>query len=432
MNTETLLTIAVGVAALLLGLIAGWWQQHRHLVKTVASLHDAIRERDLLDSQLQSQKERFEEETAQMTEDFEERRAEQKEHYQQLLDGQQQRFDETVARVQEQVKSATNEMLKQRQREFAETSNTNIGQIVGPLKETIEKMKQAMDDNTLKQTSMSSEMRSNLESMMRQSEAAQKSTEELTRVFKFGTKVQGDWGETILDELLHSQGLTEGVHYDLQTVMHNDEGRTVRPDVILHLDRQRELIIDAKVSLTAFMDFVNADNEDDRRRFLKDHVESLKNHVRELASKDYTSYIQPPKTRMDYVIMFVPHTGALWTALNAKPDLWRKAMEQNVFIADEQTLFAALRIIDMTWTQIRQAEQHEQVYKLATEMLDRVGQFMKHYKTVGDALDKAKSAYENGERKLNPSGQSILNTAAKLTKLGAKQSTKNPIPQIEN
>ena len=135
---------------------------------------------------------------------------------------------------------------------------------------------------------------------------------------------------------------------------------------------------------------------------------------------------------MNYVIMFVPHTGALWTALNAQPDLWRKAMEKNVFIADEQTLYAALHIINLTWTQIAQAQNHEKVFALANEMIDRVGQFVRKYEEVGKALAKAQTAYEEGGRKLAPQGQSILTTAGKLIKLGAKQSDKNPILPTNN
>ena len=133
---------------------------------------------------------------------------------------------------------------------------------------------------------------------------------------------------------------------------------------------------------------------------------------------------------MDYVIMFVPHSGALWTALNAQPDLWRRAMEKNVFIADEQTLFAALRIVSLTWTQISQAQNHERVYELANEMLDRVGQFIKKYHAIGKALESASKAYEDAGKKLSPNGQSIIQTCAKLQKLGARQNSRNPIPSI--
>lgn len=357
-----------------------------------------------------------------------------------VLAAQEARFQETLQRVTLELKSATDEMLKQRQQEFSQSSTQNLGQIVIPLKETIEAMRKAMDNTNLKHTELSSAMKEQIQMLMRQTESARLSAEELARAFKHGRKVQGDWGETVLSELLNAQGLTCGVHYDTQITMRgadgyvlkSEDGSMMRPDVILHLDNQREVIIDSKVSLTAFMDYVNAENDDERQRHLKLHIESLQKHVKELSTKDYSSYICPPKVRMDYVIMFVPHSGALWTALNAQPDMWRRAMEKNVFIADEQTLFAALRIVSLTWTQIAQAENHEKVYTLANEMLDRVGQFMKKYQAMGKALENAQKAYEDGEKKLLPSGQSILQTCAKLQKLGAKQSTTNPLPQINS
>lgn len=360
-------------------------------------------------------------------------------HTRDMLDAQQAKFDETIAKVTAQMKSATEDMLKRRQEEFATSSNTSIGQIVNPLKETIDRMKEAMKENTIKQTSISSEIKTQAENMMRQSAAAKESADELTRVFRHAGRVQGNWGEIILDELLESQGLTRGVHYEIQSsirdaagnVVRDEEDRGKRPDVILHLDQKRDVIIDSKVSLTAFMDYVNAEDEGERQKHLKAHVESIQKHVKDLAGKDYSSYVKPPKIRMDYVIMFVPNTGALWAALNAQPDLWRKAMDKNVYIADEQTLFAALRIINMTWTQIEQARNHERVYELASEMMDRVGQFLDRYRAIGKALENAEKAYEAGGKKLEPSGQSIIQTCVKLQKLGAKQSSRNPIPQLQ-
>ncbi len=362
----------------------------------------------------------------------------QEERHRQAMQTQQELFDETISKVTAQVKNATDDMLKQRQKEFAEASNTNLGQIVNPLRETIEKMKQTMSDSTLRQTELSSEMKANLENMMRHSEAAKQSADELARVFKHKSKVQGDWGERVLDELLESQGLTQGVHYELQAairdaagnVVRTDTGGNLRPDVIMHIDTRREVVIDSKVSLTAFMDYINAETEEERQKHLKAHVDSIQKHVKELSKKDYSSYIKAPKVRMDYVIMFVPHTGALWTALNAQPDLWRKAMEMNVFIADEQTLFAALRMINLTWAHIAQAENHEKVYELANEILDRVGKFMACYENIGEAIKRAQRAYDEGGKKLAPTGQSILQSCAKLEKLGARQSKRNPIGEI--
>jgi DNA recombination protein RmuC len=410
----------------------------QNLQQQIANIKSEARE------QIESIKADCEKRVAEIRSDAEKQSADalaaQEKRHEEAIKAQQGLFDETMAKVTAQVKSATDDMLKQRQKEFAESSNTNLGQIVNPLRETIEKMKQTMNDSTLKQTELSSEMKVNLENMMKHSEAAKQSADELARVFKHKSKVQGDWGERVLDELLASQGLTQGIHYDIQAtirdaagnVVRTDTGSNLRPDVIMHIDNNREIIIDSKVSLTAFWDYINAENEEDRQKHLKAHIESIQRHVKELSKKDYSSYIKAPKVRMDYVIMFVSHTGALWTALNAQPDLWRKAMEMNVFIADEQTLFAALRMISLTWAHIAQAENHEKVYELANEILDRVGKFMKSYENIGKAIESAQKAYEDGEKKLTPGGQSIINTCAKLEKLGAKQSSKNPIRQIES
>lgn len=423
------MTILLFLLGLLLGMAIMGAMHFRWKAVYMQELQSVLANVQVLEAQIKAEK-RYGEETMALNE----------ENHRQALAAQEARFQETLARVTSELKAATVEMLKQRQQEFSQSSHRDLGQIVNPLREAIESMRNAMNVTSLHQTELSSAMKEQLRMLMQQSEAARHSAEELARVFKHGSKVQGDWGETVLGELLDSQGLTCGVHYDTQVTMRDangqvlksDQGSMMRPDVILHLDHNREVIIDSKVSLTAFMDYVNAETEEERAQYLKAHIDSLQKHVRELSVKDYSSYIHPPKTRMDYVIMFVPHSGALWTALNAQPDLWRRAMERNVFIADEQTLYAALRIVSLTWTQIAQAENHERVYALANEMLDRVGQFMKKYQAMGKALDAARKAYEDGEKKLLPSGQSIIQTCAKLQKLGAKQSATNPLPQIDN
>ena len=436
-----IIIISIMVGALIGALITALVLQNKHgkVAAQVSVLASQLKTEEEKAASLIQEKERnFQRTLDEKERSFQNALDEKERVHRDALQAQQRQFDETMAKVSAQMKVATDEMLKQRQKEFADASNQNLGQIVNPLRETIDQMKQVMAENTEKQTKMGGEMKANIENMMRQSEAAMKSADELNRTFRLGNRVQGDWGETILDELLESQGLKRGIHYDTQpyirdaagNIIHTESGSTMRPDVILHLDQRREVIIDSKVSLTAFMDYANATTEEERKRLLKAHIDSLKSHVRELSTKDYSAYIKPPKAWMDYVIMFVPHSAALWTALNAQPDLWRNAMSQNVFIADEQTLFAALRIINLTWTQIAQAQNHEKVYALANEMLERVGQFMKKYDAIGQALKRATQAYEEGGNKLAPSGQSILTTCVKLQKLGAKQSDKNPIPQL--
>lgn len=350
------------------------------------------------------------------------------------------KFDETIAKISERMKLETGEMLKARQKEFSESSNNSIGQIVNPLKENIENLKKVMEAGSKEQAERNGEMRERIRSLIEHSEAAKKSADELAAAFKHGNKIQGDWGETILEELLAAQGLTKGIHFDTQAVIvdsdghpvRGDSGGIMRPDIILHLDERREVIIDSKVSMASYVDYVNAETETDRQLYLKAHIESIKRHIKELAAKDYAGYVKSPKVSAGYVIMFVPNVGALWIALNAEPDLWRKAAEQNVYIADEQSLYGALKIVRLTWTQVAQAQNHEKVYELANEMIDRVGQFMDRYEAMGKALEKARLEYDNGMRKLTPQGQSIINTSGKLIRLGAKNSDKHPIRALSD
>lgn len=358
--------------------------------------------------------------------------------HKEAMDSLELRFNETMAKVTAQVKSDTADILKAQQKEFSESSNLSIGQIVNPLKENIVELKKAMEEGNKEMAERNGEMRERIKTLMEHSDAARKSADDLAAAFKHGNKIQGDWGETILEELLATNGLTKGIHFDTQAVIRgkdgkvikNEDGSTMRPDVILHLDERREVIIDSKVSLTAYVDYVNAENDTDRKTCLKAHVDSIKKHVKELAAKDYSAYIESPKVTAGYVIMFVPNMGALWTALNAEPDLWRKAAESNVYIADEQSLYGALKIVSLTWTQVAQAQNHEKVYELANEMIDRVGMFMKKYEGIGQALKKASEEYEDGKKKLVPQGQSIINTSGKLIKLGAKNSDRHAIKAL--
>ncbi|MBQ6073691.1 MAG: DNA recombination protein RmuC [Bacteroidales bacterium] len=351
------------------------------------------------------------------------------EAHRQAMEDLRSRFDETIEKVSAQVKVDTEQMLKERQREFSASSGEAIAGLMKPVREKMEDLRKAMEENSTVHKTAESAIKSDVSNLMQFAGRVSKSADQLAAAFKHGNKFQGIWGETILEELLSSQGLTEGIHFDVQPTIVDSEGRAVRnedgsimrPDVIIHLDTRREVIVDAKTSLSAYVNYVNAENEEDRERSLKAHIESIRNHVKELAKKDYASYIQPPKCSAGYVIMFVPNMGALWAALNAEPDLWRWAAEQNVYIADEQSLYGALRIVQLTWTQVQQEQNHEKVFALAGEMVDRVEKVLSSYENIGRALDAAKKAYDEGHRKLEPHGQSIVTTAIKLTKLGAKK-----------
>ena len=274
-------------------------------------------------------------------------------------------------------------------------------------------------------------MHTEIENLMKQTALSTKSTEELTRALTHDPKYQGNWGERECEELLRHEGLRRGIEYETQVnIKYTDNQgklRDFRPDFILHLDSKRDVIIDAKVSLTAFKDYCNAQTDEERRECLKRHVQSVQDHVRELAEKDYAAYLKAGKT-MSFVIMFVPITGALWTALQEQPDLWRRAMDKGVYIADEQTLFAALSIVKMTWTTYTQLERYQEVFKQAEVLVDRVGEFYERFKKVGTALDKAKESYNSCSDKLEDHGQSIIVAARNMNRLGVRMSGKHPLP----
>ena len=349
-----------------------------------------------------------------------------------------QTFSETIDHLKANLKAATEDMLKMRQAEFTDINKQNMQSIVDPLNETIAKMKQAMDGYSKEQNEFSGSMKTSIQAIIQQTETARQSAIELTTALKHDTKMQGDYGEAILDEILSKQGFTEGIHYELQYVMKDeagrelkgDDGKGLRPDVLFHIDTVRDVIIDSKVNLTDFINFANAETPDERKMHLERHVKSIESQVKLLSQKNYFKYHKKTNTRMDYVIMFVPISAAWWEALRYKPSLWREAMDSNVYIADEQTLFAALRIIKLTWTQIAQVKSQKEIFDLVNQMIDRVGQFMKSYKAIGEAIGKAQDAYDKGYEKLTPGGQSILTTTTNLLKLGGRDSKTNPVAKF--
>ncbi len=345
-------------------------------------------------------------------------------YHAQVVAEMQTRFDETIAKLQSQLQATTSQMLRERQREFGEVSSAQIKAIVAPLNDTIAEMKKTMASNTDQQSVFAGIFSANMENLLKQNEAARQSADRLANALRGNTKIQGEWGETVLTELLESQGLKEGIHFDTQVVLNSQAGVSnpsdLRPDVVLHLDNRRDVIIDSKASLSAYLNYMEATTPEEKQAALKAHIVSLENHVKELVRKNYSSLVKAPRSSIGYVIMFVPNTTALLLATSSKPGLWRWAMEQNVYIADEQTLYAALKIVHLTWTQIAQTENHRQVYALADEMLDRVGKFMDKYTQLGKSIQTLSKTYDEGLKKIQEDGHSVPQTCRKLIRMGAK------------
>ena len=386
------------------------------------------RQKDYYEQRLTAQENNHKELLAEKERSYKEIIAETERRHKESIAALKEQFNETSGTLSEQLKNTTEEMLRKRQEEFSLSSGQKIGQILEPLQNSLKTMQELVTENTTRHNELGGKLSESIKNLLDHTESAQASADRLANMLKGSNKHQGEWGERILKEILESLNLKEGIHFDVQknltdekgTLLQNDEGNRMKPDVILHLDQNKDVIIDSKVSLTDYMRYQEAENENERNEALRGHIASLERHVQELARKDYSNSVKSPKIRMGYVIMFVPNTSALLLATNSKPTLWREAMEKNVYIADEQTLYAALKIVSLTWQQIAQTQNHEQVFKLAEEMLKRVATFMKHFTDIGVNLEKASKSYNESLKKLEDGGQSIPKTCRSLIALGAK------------
>lgn len=406
----------------------------------VASLETSLKDKDLNFDKLSQERQQAHQETLKLQKEASDREIESlRENHRQMIltiennhkdamEALKNQFAESANALSQQLKNTTEDMLKQRQAEFSEKSGEKIDQLLQPLKNSLKEMQEKVSENTTRHTELGGKLSAGIQNLLQHTESAQASADKLAAMLKGNAKHQGEWGERILKEILESLNLQEGIHFDLQQTLtdetgralKNEEGRMGRPDVILHLDENKDVIIDSKVSLSAYLQYQEAGSDEERQDAIKKHIASIEKHVSELVKKDYSGYVSKPRIRLGYVIMFVPNTSALLLATKNKPSLWREAMERNVYIADEQTLYAALKIVSLTWQQIAQNANHAQVFHLAEEMMQRVASFLKSYSDIGIQLGKANKSYDEGMKKLSEGGQSIPQTCRKLINLGAK------------
>lgn len=356
--------------------------------------------------------------------------------HEQALSAQEARFGETLSKVSEQLKSTTEVMLKQRQEELQQSNSTNMQQIVNPLKETLQKMETALKENRSTQETSTEAIKEKIATLVSTTMKVSDSADRLSNALTAENKTQGNWGEQKIESLLNAIGLEQGLEYESQAylrdaagniIVSDDTAQRMQPDIILHIDETRDLIIDAKVSLTAFIDYTNAEDKEAKEQALALHLKSVRSHVKELAKKNYAAYVKAPRQSVDFVMMFVPVEAALQTALQADPALWREAMNQGVFIVGEQNLYAAMRAVQVTWSTIKQNANNKAICDTAEELLGRVGDFLEKFDSLGKKLDSAKAAYDEVTKKALM-GQSVLGSAKKLVKLGAKASPVHPLP----
>lgn len=349
-------------------------------------------------------------------------------------------FAEQLRTAKEQITNVANRIMEQNAQRLKEQNSENIGHITQPLKDAISDMRKALTDNIKDSAQHSASFREQIRLMMESNREIGEKAESLANVLRRDNKVAGDMGEIILGDLLASQGLTEGIHYEVQarlrdetgrSLKNDDTGREMQPDVILHYPQGQDAIIDSKVSLVAYQRYVNAETPEEKERHLQDHIKSVRNHVTELARKDYSRYIKAPREAVDFVIMFVPFESSLQLALANDPTLWREAFERKVFITGEQNLLGILHMIHIAWVQNQQAENQEKVFGIAEQLIDRLGDFIKRYNTLGDTLAKAQKDYDFANNKLLTGAQSVVKKGRELVDMGAKENPNRRIPKPE-
>ena len=330
------------------------------------------------------------------------------------------------------VLSKTSDRLKDENREAME-------HITKPIGDSFAELQKAIVESDREAAKTAASLTERLRQVGEQAERMDRTATRLTNALRGDSKQAGDWGELVLQELLDSQGFKRGFDYDIQdtitdqdgfSVRNEDTGRSMRPDVVLHYPGNQDVVIDAKVSIKAYYDYVNEQAENVRQQMLDRHVQSLRSHVKELAVKDYSRYIQPPRTAIDFVIMYVPNEAALQVALARDPKLWAEAFDKKVFISSTQNLFAILRMIQIAWRQHNQTENQKKIVGLAEQLVSRIGLFAERTAKIGRDIDTLTTDFADMQKSVDGT-RGILQKANEMKQLGIKEDVKHPLPPME-
>ena len=284
----------------------------------------------------------------------------------------------------------------------------------------------AVQESRKEAVEQSAQLKEHIHNVMERSQAVGDEARNLANALTGYSKVQGDFGEMLLTDVLKNAGLVEGVHFFTQSVMTDEAGheikseggRTMIPDVMVLYPDDTTVIIDSKVSLNSYKEYINAEKVEDRVRLAKAHVESVRKHVDELKTKDYASYIPEGRRKVNYNLMFIPVEGAFRLMLEEDPMLWQVAKDNNVLIVSQMTLVIVLNMIQMAWKQANQEKNIAEVYKTAEELMSQLSGWMESYVAIGTMLGKAQTAYETSTKKLTESNQSVVKKIQKLERLG--------------
>jgi DNA recombination protein RmuC len=422
---ETFLFLLLAAICLLIGAFLG-----NYFARLKGKTETSKLEERLENAQLQSEKlnERFE--TA--LREKEEIRLE-KEHINMLLTRRNSEFENLENRNREQkaeveklqekftkeFENLANKILDEKSTKFSKQNKESLEIILNPLQEKIKNFEKRVEDTHKESIDRHAMLRQQIIGLKELNEQMSKEATNLTKALKGDSKIQGNWGELVLERVLEKSGLEKDREYFVQNSFTTDEGRRVLPDVVLHLPDNKKMIIDSKVSLVAYERFVNEEDEDQRARFLKEHVTSLKKHIEQLSGKNYhTLYeIESP----DFVLLFVPIEPAFAVAINQDNNIYNWAFEKNIVIVTPSTLLATLRTVDSMWTNEKQQQNAIEIATQAGRLYDQFVNLTEDLIKVGNQLNTVKGSYDSTMVKLTGKGN-LISKVERLKKLGSKAS----------
>lgn len=333
---------------------------------------------------------------------------------------------EQHAKELQQMREVFENLTSRNSETFKVRSAETISELLKPVQEKFQAFSEAVKESQEKTMERHNKLEQKIVDLDNRSQAVSDEARNLANALTGYSKVQGDFGEMLLTDVLKNAGLTEGVHFFTQGVMtdasgheiKSADGRTLIPDVMVYYPDDTTVIIDSKVSLTAYNQYLLASTVEERTRLAKAHVASVRSHVDELKGKDYASYIPDGRRKVEFNIMFIPVEGAFRLMLEADPMLWQVAKDNRVLIVSQMTLIIVLNMIQMAWKQHEQEKNIADVYKTAEELMGQLKGWMDSYVKLGEHLGKAAAAYEESKKKLTDSNQSVVKKIGKLEKLG--------------
>lgn len=404
----TLLLLVIAVVFLVL-------QERRHAAEKAALVQDYEARRDVLQEEVASLKS---EKAA-----LESRLEVQQQAQEAMLKAEK----EHAAKSLEEMRSAFKALSAENSEHFRKASAESVGELLKPIQEKFKEFSEHVKSSDEKSAERSGSMEKMIRILSEQSRSIGDQARALADAITGQSKTQGDFGEMLLVDLLRESGLQEGVNFDVQNVLRDelgheiksDDGRVMIPDVIVHYPDGGEVIVDSKVSLKAFVEWNQATLPEDRKKWAREHIRSIRSHVDELRGKDYASYIPEGRRKIDYNLMFVPIENAFRLMQEEEPLLWQQAKNQGVLIVSQMSLAIVLNMILVAWRQFDQQRNIQEVFKTASELMSALENWMGEYVKVGERLEALNKSYGESSRLLSGSSQSVVKKVAKLEKLGA-------------